>query len=477
MSDSNQTLIVCGGGLAGHIAAVSLANGLGEGRKIVFLPDVASNAADPLYGSVTAPGGYEFLRGLGLDEPTLIQQTSTSFSFGTAFRDWPFSERDWVQCHHLPFPALAGVPFQQHVTRHEKVLEPLLVSAQAANKGKFAHPPEDNRVSLSRAEYGYQFSVDDFVAFLKAQIESTHVEIVEGGLSDIKIDNGRITEIEMQSGEQVSGNLFVDCTGFDRLAVSALGGHFETEREVAVSIEAERAAKLGPPCRAITGTANGWRATTHLQGFEHHLTVCEPGSASPDSSIEMSLGSLPEAWISNCVAVGHAAHVSEPLTPAPMMLLQADLERLLELIPVNDDMTAERREYNRRFEADVTNAGLFQNALFRGAASRSSPYWTEAAASSASGSLDRKIAQFEHRGLLAKNDLELFTDEDWLILHNGMGRQPAKYDRQVERASKIETEKQLAGLRHSIEQIVDRMPTHHDYVANLKRYLEKQQNG
>lgn len=477
MSDANQTLIICGGGLAGYIAAVSLANGLGEGRKIVFLPDVASNAADPLYGSVTAPGGYEFLRGLGLDEPTLIQQTSTSFSFGTAFRDWPFSERDWVQCHHLPFPALTGVPFQQHVTRHEKVLEPLLVSAQAASQGKFAHPPEDNRVSLSRAEYGYQFAVDDFIEILKRQIESTHVEIVAGGLSGVKLDDGRITEIEMQSGEHLSGSLFIDCSGPERLAVSALGGDFKTGRDVSVTLESERVPQLGPPCRIVRGTASGWRATTHLQGSQLHLTVCEPSSASSDSSIEVSFGNMPEAWISNCVTIGHAAHICEPLTPAPMMLLQADLERLLELIPVNSDMTSERREYNRRFKADIVNAGLFQNALYRGAQSTTSSYWSEAIASTKSESLDRKIAQFEHRGLLAKNDLELFTDEDWFILHNGMGRRPDKYDRQVERASKIETEKQLSGLRHSIAQIVERMPTHHDYVANLKRYLEKQQNG
>lgn len=469
---SKNPIVVCGGGLAGHMAAVYLANRLGDSRRIVFLPNAGSISSDVLYGTVTAPTAYDFLRTLGLDEPTLIQGTSTSFSFGTGYSGWPSTKSDWVQCHHLPLAAIKGVPIQHHLARQQTDLQSLLVSAVAAGAGRFAHPPQDPRIPLSRAEYGYQFDPADFVRVLGQIAGTLDIEINTSAITAVRTDSGTISQLELDSGDHIKGGLFLDCTGSDRRLLDVLGASFAVERSISVDVEVQDSPTLGPAMRTVSASDAGWMAVTHLQGRTRRLSVSDGSRGT-----EMDLGQVSTPWVGNCVGIGQSAYALEPLTPAPMILLQADLERVLELIPIGDDMEIERREYNRRFHDDVSHARIFQNALFKGIEAPNAPYWEEAMSCAHSDALDRKIAQFEHRGLLVKYDLEPFNEEDWLILHHGMGRCPRHFDRLAARASVDEVTQQFSGLQQAIQQIVSRMPPHHTYVANLKRYLEKQQNG
>lgn len=469
---SQKTIIVVGGGLAGYLTAAFLVKQLQPSHRIILLPNCGTEKFDFLYGGATAPTAYEFLRSIGLDEPNLIRNSSTSFSLGTHVHRWPEEKSDWVQCHHLPLPALNAVPFQHHLTRTGADLQSLLVSAAAAKAGKFAHPPQDPKVPLSRAEYGYQFDAAELVSLIGQELMQSRIEMRPEAVSQIEVDGPSITRLTLETGEHLQGDLFFDCSGPERRLFNALDAKFAANRTISAHSETIPTQRLGPPTRHLVAGPNGWQIKTHLQGKTSNVRV----SAAEGQDV-VTLGHVDAAWIGNCVAIGQAACVMEPLTPAPMMLLQADIERLLELIPVAEDCAMERKEYNRRYKDDVSHARLFQDALLISSEAYQAPYWEEAVASAHSDALERKIAQFEHRGLLVRYDLERFTDEDWLTLHIGMGRKPSRFDRQVERFALQDTQRQFSGLQSAIQQIVSRMPPHHDYVVNLKRYLEKQNHG
>lgn len=477
MSAQDQTLVVCGGGLAGLMVASSLAGNLGAAYNIVLLEEACELPVDFFYGSVTGPSGYEFFRSIGLNEPLLFQRSATSFSFGTQFVNWPSQSPAWMQCHHLPFPVIAGVPLHHHLTRHGLPLEPLLISARAASEGKFAHPPQDPASALSRAEYGYQFSVREWAALLQSKLHASKVRRIGGKVAEVKAERGLVQSICLETGEQVEADLFLDCTGPARMLMSAVGGVFEPEREIEASSKIQPVDRLGPPHRMLEAHADSWTSKTHLQNAELTLHVGQGESASSrEGAHAISLGKLDQAWCGNCVAIGHAGAVLEPLTPAPMMLLQRDIERLMDLVPTGPDQSMERREFNRRYKDDVIHAHIFQSALFRFERDLDASYWRAASKCSMSQGLDRKIIQFENRGVLAKYDLEPFNDEDWIILHLGMGRRPKYYDRQLDGLPASEALRRLADMKQTVEQMVSRMPAHHDYVASMKRYLEKQVN-
>jgi tryptophan halogenase len=158
-----------------------------------------------------------------------------------------------------------------------------------------------------------------------------------------------------------------------------------------------------------------------------------------------------------------------------MLLLQRDIERLLSLIPVSRDMSVERREYNRQSDEDYVHAEIFNRALFETRPVAETAYWRAACAEAMHEKLAQKIAQFESRGLLVAFDLEPFNPEDWTILHYGMGRRPARYDRIADRTSESEMRQFLTNMRLDIENLMKTMPRHSDYVASLIRYLTQKQ--
>jgi tryptophan halogenase len=469
MSDSVKTLLVIGSGLAGAMTALSLSKSLGPERRLIYLRMSAAPESDCLYGSVTAPTAYDFLLKLGLDEPTLFTRTSTSFSLGTKYSNWG-GVLPWIQCHQQPLPLVHGVPMRHHLTRQNRPLSSILVGAQTAEQGRFAHPPEDPNVPLSRAEYGYQFSVAEWAALLEQFLRKSEIEITDATHYDVQFDGDAIQAITPEAGAAISADLYIDCSGIDRVTCPETLRAFEEQKKVCFSSAASSKEPLGPAYRRVAANDLGWSAITALQGREEALTISGETGDAPSASV----GRSTEAWRENCVSIGHAAGLIEPLTPAPMTLLQRDIERLLELIPVTDDMTAERREYNRRFANDFDHAKMFQDTLFHANGLPASDYWQSSTEQAQDPRLIRKLQQYENRGVLVRYDLEPFNDEDWTILHAGLGRTPRQYDLQTDSIPMSESVAQSDALQRSIAAMVPKVPPHHLYVANMKRYFEKQ---
>lgn len=472
MQRSEMKIVVCGGGLAGLMTALALKGALGTQYEIVLIDDGQANEADIVYGSVTSPTAYDFLRGLGLDEPVLFSHSNTSFSFGTQYSDWPGISEDWVQCHHQILPVLDGVPLQHHLTRNQRQIAPLLISGFAARQGKFAHPPEENTNPLSRAEYGYQFAADEWVRLLEAKLSRTRVTHLASQVATVNARKGEITGVVLSAGDVVTGDVYIDCTGLKRQIMSAIGASFHTSRTIALKQAVQPADQLGPPCRKLRAVANGWSAQVFLQDAVQTLTV-EPSEDAKNSML-CELGHLDAGWVGNAVAIGAAASVHDPLTPGPMVMLQRDIERLLDLVPISSDVSMERREFNRRRIDDTAHTDMFADSFYV-SNEAPAPFWRDAKTAAQSEGLTRKIVQYESRGVLAKYDLEPFNDEDWIILHHGMGRRAARYDLQADASPKLKIDQHLDGMSRAIEQLVARMPPHHLYVANMKRYFEKQQ--
>jgi tryptophan halogenase len=484
-------IAVCGAGLAGYMTAAALSRHLPDSIRVTLLVIDDRPAADLFYGSVTAPSAYDFNLSMGVAEPRVVVDSTTAFSFGTWYRDWGGARRSWVQGFQLPLPIPNGVLFHQYIVGGAKSdLEPFLVSAEAAKRGAFAHPPQTPGHPLARAEYGYQLDPASYAELFAAVLRDSRVRIVKAGIAEVECRAGEITCLRLSGGEPVKADLYVDATGPDAVLLSRLGGkHLGARRlgaegsggrRLGAVLSHQASGVLGPAVRTLSGHGFGWQSHTPLQGAVARLTVFAEDNeeqalaahgGAPDLGATAAFAAQDAAWIGNCAAVGQAAATIEPLTPAPIMLLQADIERLISLIPLSRDMAMESREYNRQFTANYRHAEMFRRALFATAPLDGSAYWQAEAAAPADAGLERKIAQFLSRGVLASYDLEPFTAEDWTILHFGMGRRPSRHDRLADQASRAEVEAYLAGLRRDIAAAAASLPAHDDYMTNLKRYL------
>jgi tryptophan halogenase len=159
-----------------------------------------------------------------------------------------------------------------------------------------------------------------------------------------------------------------------------------------------------------------------------------------------------------------------------MLLLEREIDRLLTLVPFSHDMAVERREYNRQGAEDFIHAQIFNRALYETPPKAQTSFWLAACAEPPHEKLVQKITQFESRGWLAAFDLEPFTPEDWVVLHHGMRRRPVRYDRMADRTPENEVRPMLDSMRREIENLVKTMPSHHEYMMGLVRYLKQQRN-
>lgn len=475
-----ERIAVCGRGLAAQLTTAALASQLPPTIQIAWIDAQPSSDSDVFYGTLTAPNAYTFNLEAGVSEPDLLLNTNTAFSWGTKFAQWGGEYKSWIQCFHLPLPVVSGVLFHHYLERLGiKALEPFLISAAAAHRGVFAHPLHDGPPLLSRAEYAYQFDPFSYGSAFAASPHVRRVQRVEEALESVERDEKGITALRLSDGRVQTADLYVDCTGPQALLLSHLDDTFVGGRRLCAMSSHRATNRMGAAYRTLTGAGFGWQSETPLQRGPTRLTVFAPESQAdalnahgepPQRSAEAMIGSRAAPWVGNCVAIGHAACVIEPLTHAPMLLLHRDIQRLLSLIPFSTHMEFEGREFNRQSSDDYLHAALFNRALFE-TRPVDTPYWRAAREEPIHDKLAQKLTLFSSRGLLVMFDLEPFNTEDWTILHYGMGRRPARHDRMADRASESELRNSLSNMQRGIENLVKQMPTHHDYMARLIGYL------
>jgi tryptophan halogenase len=79
-------------------------------------------------------------------------------------------------------------------------------------------------------------------------------------------------------------------------------------------------------------------------------------------------------------------------------------------------------------------------------------------------SLAHRIALFESKGRIFRQQEELFADDSWLAVLLGQGIVPSGYDPLVEGLSLEDIGRNLAGLRTAILKTAQALPTHQDFI-------------
>jgi len=483
-------IAICGTGLAGTLCAAALAHLLPDEIKLSLVDIPGSDETDIFFGNVTSPAIYDFLLSIGITEPKLLPATNTAFSLGTQYINWGANKRSWIQSFHKPLPIFQGVEFHHYLTRLRHIApeakaqnlytqDRYIMSAHAARGNVFAHPPEDKKTPLHNIEYGYHFSPKDWCELLSRHLKNSRITRLSGDIKSIERTEGRIRSITLSDDRRVEAELYIDCTGFkSKISHSKI----QSNRHLKAATSFIPEDKTGNICRQVTRTDYGWHSETSFQNGQQCLTIYDPASEKTAltahgktdiSPIEVTLGRLDKPWQSNCLAIGHSAAVLEPLTPAPMILLQRDLERLVELIPHTENMNVEAREYNRRFIEDYNHGSIFQRGFFEDEGSGKSAYWKAAMAETIDQKLENKITQFQSRGTSVQYDLEPFSKEDWIQQHFGMDRSPRRYDPLADRADKQQIMQTFNQLRIANETLAMKMPPHHIYMTKLLEYFRK----
>ena len=475
-------IIIYGNSIAAFMATLALNESVGKEFELYLIMPEHQSASDILLGGQTSPNAYNFNLSLGISEPELLLNSNSSFSFGTHYQAWTHHKLDWLQSYNLPFPVLQGVELHQLLVKSEQPLQVYSIGAQAALHGRFAHPPQDKpELPLSRAEYGYHFDHQSFAELLLSKIKKSNVKLTTASIEKVKLASNGIKSVLLDSGQEHAADFFIDASGCDAELLSKLNAKsipsFNSTARQYFRWSSQAIREPQGPCSKIQGDRAQWVLETPLQNKNCILSA---SNNQFENSLPVNLGMREQAWVDNCLAIGHAAAVISPHTTAPYRLLINDIQRLLELIPVNKNMSMESQEYNRRFQQDFIHASVFSEALFDtrqmlGPQSQPSPEFCEEmdTMSQIKALLNRKVEQFLNRALLVSYDLEPFNKEDWTILHMGMQRKPQQCDSLVHGLAEENYKAELSAMKTTIIALVHKLPPAHIYTQKFIEYLKK----
>lgn len=482
-------VVIVGGGTAGWMTAAGLVGLLGLKHCSVRLVE-SDEIGIVGVGEATLPQLREFNRAVGIIESEMMRKTFATFKLGIQFRDWGFVGSSYIH----PFGAfgrpIGGAAFHQQWRRAADGgkagdISDYCYAIVAARSNRFDYPSDDTQRIESTYDYAYHLDASLYARYLRTFCERRGVLRTEGKVvaTALESESGDITAIQLESGERIEGDLFIDCSGFRALLI---GTEMEAEWEdwtawlpcdSAFAVPSERTADLHPYTR-VTAREAGWQWRIPLQHRTGNGYVFSSALIDQERAAETLLANLDGAalaeprllrfkagrrldgWKRNCVAVGLSSGFLEPLESTSIYLIQRAVEYLVRLFPAADIDPALPGEFNRLMDMEYSRIRDFLILHYHLNKRDDFELWRQCRTMDVPASLEHKIELFRHSGHIEQYRDGLFSPPSWISVLMGQGLVSQSYHPLADAVPFDEMSRELAAIHSAIAQRVAGMPSH-----------------
>jgi len=485
-----KKVVIAGGGTAGWVAAAALAKQLGKLLDIVLVESDQIGTVG--VGEATIPPMRVFHSMLGVDEQEFMRATNATFKLGISFENWG----DLNKKYFHPFGTTGQSSFLadfQHFWLHGKAkgihaeFGEYSFESQVAKNNKFATSKN------SAINYAYHLDATRYASFLRNYSEKRGVTRIEGRIVSVHLHaNGYIKSIELEDGQNIEGDLFIDCTGFNGLLIEKTlhTGYEDWSHwlpcDGAVAVQTESVGPAKPYTRSIAHE-HGWQWQIPLQhrtgnGFvfcskyvtdEEAKTLLlnniEGQPMTTPRLIKYRTGRRKKVWHKNCVALGLSSGFVEPLESTSIYLLMNGMIRLMRLFPFAGISPSHVDEYNKQSLNEIENIRDFIILHYHVTNREDSQFWRYCKHMDIPQSLAHRINLFRDNACAFQGDGELFRLESWTHVMFGQGIEPASYHQIFATMSDQELVTYLADIRQKIHQTAQTLPSHHEFIHHYCR--------
>ena len=489
-----RKVVIVGGGSAGWMAAAALSRLVANGATAITLVE-SEEIGIVGVGEATIPPIRHFNELLGLDERDFLRATQGTFKAAIEFVDWTRPGDSYMHPFG-PFGAdMNAVRFHQYWLKLRALgkaapFGEYNICETAARQNRFGPVPRDKQTPVSGVHWAYHFDAALYARYLRTYSEARGVKRREGRIVKVHQngETGFIESVELESGQRVEGELFLDCSGFRGLLIEqTLQAGFEDwshwlpcDRALAVPVE--RTGELTPYTRSTARDA-GWQWRIPLQHrtgsglvyaseflseeeAAHTLLAHLDGRPLADPRpLRFTTGRRKKAWVKNCVALGLAAGFLEPLESTAIHLTQSGISRLMGLFPDRDFDPAGIEEYNRQSEQLFRHIRDFIVLHYHANERHGLPLWDYCRNMDIPETLARKLDLFRLKGRLFRYEDELFAEASWHAVLIGQNVMPQGYDPLVDIAPDAEIGRALAQMHAAVQAAAAAMPKHGDLIA------------
>jgi tryptophan halogenase len=494
MIERIRDIVIVGGGTAGWMTAAALAKVLkgAYGIRLVESDEIGIVGV----GEATIPMIKLYNAALELDENAFVRETKGSFKLGIEFRDWGRIGDSYIHGFGKIGQDLGLVGFhhywlKMHQAGRAAPLEDYSINTVACRADKFMRAMPDRPSSpFADIAYAYHFDAGLYARFLRGYAEALGVRRTEGKVVDVQLhgESGFVESIQLESGERIGGQLFIDCSGFRGLLIEQAlkTGYTDWSHwlpcDRAVAVPCENAGPTTPYTRC-TARAAGWQWRIPLQhrignGYVFSSRFIGEDEATADvlshldgqplaepRVLRFTAGKRNRAWNRNVYAIGLSSGFLEPLESTSIHLIQSSIARLTAFFPHAGFDQADIDEANAQAHFEIDRIRDFLVLHYKATERDDTPFWTHCRTMDIPESLQRRIDLFRANGRVFREGNEMFAEVNWLQVLLGQRIMPIGYHPLVDVYPEEKIAAYLANVREVIGKCVQAMPTHDAFIA------------
>ncbi len=484
-------VVVAGGGTAGWMAAAAVSKLLGKTVKVSLVESEEIGTVG--VGEATIPTLLTLHELLKIKEQDFISAVGGTFKLGISFENWHDVGSDYIHSFGYTGKDCWAAGFQHFWLKGKE----LGISKEfgeycnewaAAKQNRFAVLPNQN------LNYAYHFDSSRYAKFLRKIAEEHGAVRIEGKIEAVQQheQTGFITGLRLESGQQIDGDFFVDCTGFRGLLIEQTlhAGYDDWQHwlpcDSALAVQTENVQPPIPYTRSIAHEA-GWQWRIPLQHRTGNgLVYCskfwsrdeaeaklrgnlEGEMVTEPRPIKFQTGTRRRHWVKNCVAVGLSSGFMEPLESTSIHLIQRSIVRFMQMFPSDGVRQPDIDAFNNQMKFEIENIRDFIILHYHVTNRTDTPFWRHCRTMEIPESLQHRIDLFKETGRVFKVPTELFGENSWTQVMLGQGLSPEQYHPIVNMMDEQELRDFLGGIHGSVERLVSQLPEHQRFIDHYCR--------
>lgn len=384
MSKLVKHVVILGGGTAGWISAGLIASKLIPANQVTSVTLIESKNIPAIgVGEGTWPTMRSTLRKIGISETDLIIECDATFKQASKFVSWVDDSKNDYYYHPFnstkAYPHINLAPYWQSNNAGKESFSASVSCQEALCEQGLAPKYLTTAEYQDIANYGYHLDAVKFAKLLKKHcISQLSIKHIEDDVIKVNKDAaGAIQSLSTKMNGQISGDLFIDCSGFSStLLGKAMQVPFINKQDqlfndsaLVVQVPYKQADSPIPCYTQSTAQPSGWiwdiglstrrgvgyvyssKYATDEQAEQTLRNYLGEGSDNLQvKKINFKVGHREVFWRKNCVAVGLSAGFLEPLEASALMFVETSAAMIADQFPACTEVmekTAER--FNKAF--------------------------------------------------------------------------------------------------------------------------------
>ncbi len=493
MNNEIKELVIVGGGTAGWMCAAAISKVMGPRVNITLVESDEIGIIG--VGEATIPPIKIFNDLVKLDEDDFLKNTQGTIKLGIQFVDWFQKGHSY---HHDFGPIgkdLGYIDFHHYwalrnLEGSQDTLWDYSLNNLAIRQNKFDRLPWIQDTPIAGLVHAFHFDASLYAKYLRNIAEKSGVKRVEGKITNVIQDpqNGNISAVELENGSKISGEFFIDCSGFRGLLIEgALKTGFS---DFSKSLPVNRA--LAIPCEGVnpitpytrsSAKSAGWQwriplqhrignghvyCAEYMNDDEAHdilMTNLDGKPLAEPRLVKFTTGRRHKFWNKNCIAIGLSSGFLEPLESTAIHLIQSAIVKLIQLFPHKGENLALREEFNTHMSAEFDHIRDFIILHYHANQRVGEKFWDDMRNNPIPDTLKHKIEIFREAGIINVEQHDLFKLTSWLQVLIGQGISPNAAHPFTKTINPKDLDEYMRNIKAIMNGAVDRMPSHNAFIA------------